>query len=502
MEPVRKNAQWLIAAIATSLADVGCSSLGIQPYERPELFHPPTERTKARIEGRLAPGAPKEPGLRVTASPPPPFVVGGSDIEITVEDESCSPDRGPALKIVSGLTSQLPQTFGSARKANLIIDGRSLSGADVTIEVVRCNTTRVTRQTFAVRSAGAARSTIPELAVIGPKPNVMLRGETYAIQIYDKCDGPSGPVVTSSVPSTLQPGVPPREGNYWNYSIVVPPDPKVQEIEITTRSCNAAMLAPNEAERNGLVKRVQYQVAEKQFKKVTSKLVVWSKQDTAQEFGATFAESFYAADAVFINENDLPLLVYGSSLTASIRFSPSTEDVKKHYSEKVLANPDLLFTTYDDKGNPIADRLNWKESWRPMSFSDILAIFSYQQEGDPRKRFIEWLKAAGVVATGAAVFATGPDYAKAVALFTGVVNPVLEKQLLWDVTLHLQNLQNRALKEIEEVAPNGQLRKVVFFPRREIYGILPEMPVYISEIKDTPAEISVTLIKKEATITQ
>jgi len=131
-----------------------------------------------------------------------------------------------------------------------------------------------------------------------------------------------------------------------------------------------------------------------------------------------------------------------------------------------------------------------------MSFADILAIFTYKREANPKQRGIEVMKSVGKLAAGAAVFISGIDYSRGVNLFAAVLTPELEKQLLWDVLLHVKNLESRTLHEIEEVTARGQLHKVVFFPRRAIYNITPAFPVYISEIRPDEATLSIVYIEK------
>lgn len=233
--------------------------------------------------------------------------------------------------------------------------------------------------------------------------------------------------------------------------------------------------------------------------KLTTFLNVWSKADTEKEFGKTFAEWFIACDVNFENGKTAPLLIYGSSLHVKVRYLASREDVKKQFGENALKYPDIVYSLQDNWGKPV-DYLDFPEIRRPMSFSDILAIFEYQQKGNPRQRTIDYLKSVGQLATAAAIFVSGADYAKGVAIFTGVFTPELEKHLLWDISLHLKNLQSRSLKEIEEIPPYGQLHRVVFFPRGPIYNIIPQMPLYISEIKPENGIVNGTIIKKEGTV--
>ncbi len=237
----------------------------------------------------------------------------------------------------------------------------------------------------------------------------------------------------------------------------------------------------------------------KGFEPVTTQVNCWSKDTTEQEFGKTFSDHFITCDVNFTNTGKQNILIYGSSLKANVRYLAAKDDVKSHYGENAVKNPDILDVLQDNNGKPI-DYLDFKEPRRPMSFSDIIAIFEYQQKGHPYQRAIDLLKSAGELATAVSVFISASDYAKGVAVFTGIFIPETEKNLLWDVALHLKNLQARSLKEIEEVSANGQLHRVVFFPRGPIYCIVPQMPVYIAEIRPDAATADATIIDKVATV--
>jgi hypothetical protein len=67
------------------------------------------------------------------------------------------------------------------------------------------------------------------------------------------------------------------------------------------------------------------------------------------------------------------------------------------------------------------------------------------------------------------------------------------------VLLHSKNLESRSLKEVEEIAGNASIHKVVFFPKRGVPGILDGCPVYISSFKPyMPIVISGSFINKVA----
>lgn len=324
----------------------------------------------------------------------------------------------------------------------------------------------------------------------------------YKIQVGDTCTGANAgnPTVVNVAPPEVA-IVPSRQaGSRWIDITIDPTKLKdLNSVTIMARSCQAQNLSWDSATKMGLAKIATYPVNTLQFNNVTSDFNVWSKDDVRDEFGDAFSNTFFVADVVFVNRNKYPILVYGSTITAQVRFLASKKDVKERYGKEIMDNPESLLIERRDIGT-LYDRLNWKENYRPMSFSDVLAIFTYQQESAPKQRIIAAMKSLGTLLTGGAVFGASESYIEGVSFFTGVVNPETEKLLLWDILLHVKNLEERSLKEVEEVAANGELRKVVFFPRRPIYGILPEMPVYIAEIRPDPADAEATVIEKKATI--
>ena len=299
-----------------------------------------------------------------------------------------------------------------------------------------------------------------------------------------------------------------KDGIQYKYSLNILganiPNPN-SKINLTIRSCSSTNMSEEKAREKGLVKTLFLAASKETYTGLSAKLNVWSEKDTADEFGPLFSSYFYAADAVFVNRNSDSILVYGSDLTAKIRFRVAVDDVTKSYCGQYNKNPSdskerqecIAMIATDPK---LTNRFDWKEDFRPMSFSDILAIFSYNQEADPRKRQVELFKSFGKILTGATVFTSSIDVTKGIGFLTGIVLPEYEKQALWDMLLHVKNLESRSLKEVEEVHGNGQLHKVVFFPKRAIVGVLPELPVYIAEIRPDQAKVDSTVIKKEATL--
>lgn len=491
-----------ISILGVSLLLAGCASDWSMENTRPDLFHPQTARNVKRLE-HLKPQAVQatgEPSLVVpseaeeicdkcTVATSGDLMPGGSDVWITFTNEGCPSGQSPTLAIAEGGNSVGAMT-SNGTSASLIIDATSLAGNFVTLAFTPCGQSGTIRKRYPVK--------VPPVKIVGPQENKLVKSQTYKISVYDECPVGGNPDVRFEPPDAGS--FASHSGNYWDYLIDTSKSflTHGSNIHVSAQSCRASKDSPVQLKNIGLLKKEKYLVEDPAYQGIAAKLVIWSYEDTANEFGKVFAESFYAADAVFVNRSKESMLVYGSSLTAWVRFLAANKDVEKIY-KGATKDPSILFMPKEGEES-IADRINWKESWRPMSFSDVLAIFTYQQEGAPLKRTMERLKALGVLLTGATVFTPGIDYVKGVAFFTGVFNPALEKELLWDVLLHVKNIEARALKEVEEIPPNGQLRKAVFFPRRAIYGVLPEIPVYISEIRPDPANVLFTVVEKKETI--
>jgi hypothetical protein len=320
------------------------------------------------------------------------------------------------------------------------------------------------------------------------------------IRVSDQCADGQAPILHAEPAAmivtrfTAEPGT-----THWfkaTFDASKVPD-YIGDLDITVIGCGAANLSLTLARDRGLITTARVRIG---YKRLVTNYNLWAQGDIESEFGTQFASTFTVADVVFENPNDRPILVYGSSLRAQVRFLAAVDDVKAVLGTKAIENPALL-GQYRWGDRLASEALDFTEYVRPMAYSDILAIFSYQQEADPRQRTISSLKSVGELAAGAAVFVTGADYGSGVAIFTGVLIPELEKQLLWDVLKHLKNLESRSLKEVEEIPERGELRRVVFFPKRAIPNFLPPFPMYIAEITAENVPVKAVLLDKKATIT-
>jgi hypothetical protein len=373
-------------------------------------------------------------------------------------------------------------------------------------------TTAILKQQLETGASAASADQPPPLAQPAPAPaaeplEVLAAAEVPAddkqvheIRTSDQCAAGQVPIIQAEPAAMLVSrfAAEPGTTRWYKATFDVSRVPGyIGDLEITVISCAAAGLSSAAARDAGLLKTVTVRVG---YKRLVTKYNIWADADVEDEFGTGFASNFIVADAVFENPNDKAILVYGSSLGARVRFLASVADVERVLGPKVIQDPSLL-NNYMWGDRPASEALDFTEYYRPLAYSDILAIFSYQQESDPRQRSISSLKSVGELAAGAAVFATGADYGTGVSLFTGILIPELEKQLLWDVLKHLKNLEARSLKEVEEIPARGELRRVVFFPRRALTNFLPAFPMYIAEITLDDVPVKAVLVEKRATIT-
>jgi len=314
----------------------------------------------------------------------------------------------------------------------------------------------------------------------------------YDVLITDDCPDGKSPIVVVD-PSNAAKPLAKIEGKQFKLVIETARLSAVHSVHLSVVSCQAFGLTRAQAEEKQQVHEVEIPVS---GFFVNTRLNVWARQDVAEEFGQEFSGTFIVADAVVENTRDRPILVYGSSLTARVRFLMALPDVRTKFGDWPIQHPDTLWKVSYGGERPLADALDFMDTYRPLSFSDILAIFSYKREADPRQRTISALKSLGTLLTAGSVFGVGQDYLQGVTFFTGAFVPELEKQLMWDMLLHVKNLEQRSFKEVEEIPARGQLRKVVFFPRRPIEGIVPFAPMYIAEIGPDELKLSGVVLEQ------
>lgn len=484
------------AVLVAALLMVGCGQL--KPYQQPELYFLKSEQIKKQVGADQADSADAD-RLQIQLAPARDIVEKNGTYSIEVIDK-CDGAVQPKINVTPSTAANTSNLNKVGNKTTLILDSTNLlEGTRVVVSALSCRASQMTMLKAEKKGLWVEREFLVKpnqpineagsVEIQMDAPNIRANSGTYKVRISNKCA--SGATSISVVPSTAE-SVGSRSTTNPGLTEITIDSANLSEggsVVVSALSCNAANISLKEAKKKGHLVVKTIHVVPTSHKEVTSKLVIWSRNDTENEFGRAFADLFYAADVSFVNPNDKPLLVYGSSLSANIRFLAAKADLESKYG---TTDPSVL--------EKVKDRLDFKEPWRPMAFSDILAIFTYNKDAEPRSRMVAGLKSLGEVFTGGAVFNTSAGYIRGVGFFTGVLVPEIEKQLLWDIMLHLKNVEARSLKEIEEVPQQGQLRKVVFFPRTPISGILPEMPVYIAEIRPDPASVIVTPITKGGTV--
>jgi hypothetical protein len=337
----------------------------------------------------------------------------------------------------------------------------------------------------------------PPPLVLHVQAPALLTGDVpeYDVLITDDCPDGKVPIVIVD-PSIAAKPVARIEGKQFKVVLVTKPLTSAQRVRLSVMSCQAFGSIRTQAEQKQLVFDEDIPFLKSIPITIITRLNVWARADVAEEFGDEFSRTFIVADAVVQNTQNGPILVYGASLTASVRFLMARPDVEAKFGAWAIRNPTSFWTVSYGGERALAEALDFTDIYRPLSFSDVLAIFSYKREADPRQRSISALKSLGTLLTAGSVFGVTTDYLQGVTFFTGAFVPEIEKQLLWDVLLHVKNLEQRSFKEVEEIPAGGQLRKVVFFPRRPIEGIVPFGPLYIAEILGDELKLSGVLMKE------
>jgi hypothetical protein len=505
----RKPARHAARAFARSLVALvsvasiaGCSTAirKFDGYDRPDLFYPPMEAIREDIanQTQLTKGASTAPLELVL--PAADLAVSQTGYILEIADRCPDGSSPHVLTFPSGLAGErtrIRQTnrfqftlatggLGPSQEIELI--ARSCAAADMT-------DAQAEERGLLVRQQLTIKGTASDFAVNFPSEEWAANSGKHTVLVQDTCKDGSSPTTQTNVPAAIT-KPPVRDGSLFKYEVDTSQLAKVSDFSMTVTSCQAAGLSESEAARRKLVKTDFARVG---YKRITTTFNVMAERDAAELFGRTFAQIFTVATVEFQNTNPDTVLIYGASLAAEVRFLAAKKDIKEKLfggEEPTVAG--LRGLMWGD--TPALEALDFQEDFRPLSLSDILGIFTFRQQADPRQRVMAYTKSFGELVTAAAEFFTGRDFAKGLSIFTGVFTPEMEKLLLWDMTMHLKNLEQRSLKEVEELSPNKSMQKVVFFPRRPIQGILPSLPVYIAEIR--PGEVPVTgaLINKEGTV--
>jgi hypothetical protein len=322
----------------------------------------------------------------------------------------------------------------------------------------------------------------------------------FELQIYDKCEGQDTTFIATYPAELLIKKDPPTGGKTTGTATIdlsaksTAPDNSNAIPRLVVRSCKAAGRDAKAAHELGQL--IDIPIAQG-YGPLTTRANMWPREDAAEEFGEEFSRNFIVTDVVFENPNPKPVLLYGSSLSMKARFLYAEDSAraicKGSNNPQTVGKEDVSNVCGPDRRKDID--LDQVEFFRPLSFPDLVALFTFKRQSDPRQQLVDLLKSVGELAAGAGIFITARDYAKGVSFFTGIVNPQAEKLLLWDVLLHVKNLDDRALKEVEQVQPHGQLRRIVFFPARGIRGITALGDMYLAEIARDEVPVSAVYLE-------
>ena len=139
---------------------------------------------------------------------------------------------------------------------------------------------------------------------------------------------------------------------------------------------------------------------------VSAYIQIMADDDAAQEFGKDFSESFFVGEVAIENRNTTnSFLAYSSTLQVNIKYYISEKD----------------WAAVSKNGNVPEGYI--PSVRRPATYSDVLAIFDFQQKSNRRQQIYDYIQSAGAIAAGATMFIGGPVYPKAVSFATGIVTP-------------------------------------------------------------------------------
>jgi len=241
--------------------------------------------------------------------------------------------------------------------------------------------------------------------------------------------------------------------------------PPVFELHFKTNAGNVFVMAGSVVKVNN-----DYEDATQGIK---ASFQIESDLDANEEFGKYFSSCFYVGRVNIHNAStNFTFLADSSSLWVMTSHYLTKRDWETSKDRETLQ--DNVRRRYGDEFIRMPRH--------PLIYSDILAIFEYQQKANPKQRFSDYLDSAGTIASGVSLFVpgTGALYSKGVNFAVGIVKPEIQKQLLWDLVLHHANFVARGLPEIVKVPPNSAINGLVFFPKRGIPGYVDGHQVYIS----------------------
>ena len=152
----------------------------------------------------------------------------------------------------------------------------------------------------------------------------------------------------------------------------------------------------------------------------------------------------------------------------------------------------------------------WRETCRPMTFQAVLNSLIFNHEKAPGSRTYAILESLAKVAGGLVGLGTvanefsSRSYLASVNLYSTIVLPELQKQLMDDLKKLIRNLGEMGMDNIMSIPPNDVVDRYVFFPKGPIYNHVDEFnvsdPAYIVRIDSDDAGVEATLIDQDVVV--
>ncbi|MEM1107629.1 MAG: hypothetical protein AAGH99_02960 [Planctomycetota bacterium] len=229
-----------------------------------------------------------------------------------------------------------------------------------------------------------------------------------------------------------------------------------------------------------------------------TRFVVVPYDEVKDRFGKMFADTFIVGRVEVTNTDDnFPIQVYASSMWVKVSVATHRLDLKKIVDDsndptlsakqrrdekkeqklygRSWSNNPYRFVgerdpkNYSDIPESVDDlQREWiifQTRFRPYTFRDILATFNAQKLTSWQSKLDAWLEFSGEILSGAALFTANLDYLKGVNFFNGIFRPAAKDILFRELVANLQDLEQSSFRDIEPVAPNSRVDKLVFLPR-------------------------------------
>lgn len=137
--------------------------------------------------------------------------------------------------------------------------------------------------------------------------------------------------------------------------------------------------------------------------------------------------------------------------------------------------------------------------YRPYTFEMVANTHDRRDERSTRARVLRALEAAGSATsfiTSIAVPGGSSDLPLGLEKYRNMFLPGVDRLFPSLKEVHRQNLISQLMKPLEEVPSGSDISRVLFFPKREMSGVLPGYKVRINGISTYELKIQVAVVKK------